>query len=174
MVESHHSEFKYDARIRWIKYCLIREATARPLFSCCGKTQQSRIYTLNAYSDTTHMFMMWGSNILCSFTNRGELCTNFSRRIDQIRKGQCFLPNGVWMPLPPSLKYLGLILQPGRHDRYFIRHGESRCPIAHFICLSQFIFHPVPSSQEAQSLHAIDDNYEKRDRSEGTIWHNQQ
>jgi hypothetical protein len=32
VVESHHGEFKYDARIKWIKYSLIREARARPLF----------------------------------------------------------------------------------------------------------------------------------------------
>ena len=31
-VESHHSEFKYSARIRGIKYHLIRESKARPFF----------------------------------------------------------------------------------------------------------------------------------------------
>jgi len=31
-VESHHSECKYGARIRWIKCCLIQHAKARVLF----------------------------------------------------------------------------------------------------------------------------------------------
>jgi len=129
MVGSHHSEFKYDSRIRWIKYCLIREARARPR---CGKTQQLRIYTLNAYSDTIHIFMTWGSNILSSFTNRGELCTNSLRGLAKSGRWPCFLPpRSLSVSLPPSLKYLGLVLQQGRHAGYFPRHGESQCDFPH-------------------------------------------
>jgi hypothetical protein len=74
-VESHHSECKYVARIRWIKYCLIRWTDRqKPGFSF--ETQQPQIYTLNADSDIIHVFLTWGNNRLCSFTNRGELCTN--------------------------------------------------------------------------------------------------
>jgi len=63
-----------------------------------GETQPHQIYTLNAYSDTIHIFITWGDNQLCSFTNQGELYADVLGKLTKL--GRCYLTNVLLSLLP--------------------------------------------------------------------------
>ena len=81
-----------------------------------GETQPHQIYTLNAYSDTIHIFIMWGDNRLCSFTNQGELHIDV---LGKLTKSARWLCSGRPQSRPPN--------DSARHTRiYFFLKGTSK------------------------------------------------
>ena len=69
---------------------VFRSGGSNIVWSSSGSLFEAQIYTLNADSDIMHVFITWGINRLCSFTNWGELYADSLRGLPKLGRWLCF------------------------------------------------------------------------------------